>query len=313
MMLQNKKIYGGVCILIALIGAISLSIESVLALKGKSLCQTTACTAVANFLKINESLLIAGGAIFFWLLFGCLFFSIKYPKKLRLLPLIILGAAVSFDASIIGFQFFSIQKYCVICIAVALSLLFTVVFYCLYTKDFFIIVLFFCLWIGAFISHALIRLPPPQSASSQMTFYTIEERNSSATKQVQKTTLIFSLNCSHCLHVVDRLANTYPIDFPLNLVSIDQDRASLAKLSHFVEKANTQENPFDFLLELKKNESTPPSIVNREIIKMNKNGLNYLSNLGIKNIPVLIQDIDSNHKNVIIGSNNILSALDSSK
>lgn len=106
---------------LSLIGAIFLSWEPSLVLHTKSICLTAACEAVGSYLRIDASLLTAGGAVFFWLLSLLLYFTLHYPARLQNIALYVLALALALaiDSSLIGVQVFSIRQYCQLYIAVA--------------------------------------------------------------------------------------------------------------------------------------------------------------------------------------------------
>ena len=297
---------------VSLAGAVALSLESYLSLGQRSLCPTQACQAVGRYLIIDRSLLVAAGAIFFWLLTIVLFFAGRYPDRFKNAPLYLLALALGIDSSLVGFQFFTIQQMCILCISVAALLAVISLLYCFSKKSFVVLVCFAMLWIGGFAVQKIMTIPPPTGAFANMTFFSSKGRDipGSANKHPDMT-LIMSVNCPHCLEVISFLAQHYPIAANIKLAAIDSDTRSLAKLSLFVQQAPVARNPFELLKDLKESAYATPATITDELKTQTKNGSIFLNNIGIKNIPVLIVDISENEKKILTGTSEIIPYLTS--
>ncbi|MCX5875297.1 MAG: hypothetical protein NT087_03165 [Deltaproteobacteria bacterium] len=298
---------------VTLAGAAALSLESYLSLGQRSLCPTQACQTVGRYLIFDGSLLVAAGAIFFWLLTIVLFFAGRYPDRFKNAPFYFLALALAIDSSLVGFQFFTIQQKCLLCISVALLLAVISLLYCFSKKSFVILVCFALLWIGGFTVQKIMIITPPTGAFANMTFFTskiIRDIPGSANKHTDMT-LIMSVNCSHCLEVISFLAQHYPLDANIKLAAIDSDTRSLAKLSLFLQQAPVAENPFRLLKEIKESASATPATITDALKTQTKNGSIFLSNIGIKNIPVLMVNISENEKKILIGTSEIIPYLTS--
>lgn len=288
---------------ICLIGALALSIESLLSLQGKSLCKTTACEIVGKYLIFPETVLVGGGALFFWFLTLLFFFSYRYPKQLKQYPFIILALAMAFDGGLIGFQFFTIQQKCALCLAVAGFLIFITLIYCLAHRR--IVILFCCLaaWFGAFSANGIIEMPAPTGAASKMIFFkkpgTITSNSPATTK-----TLIFSMECPHCLDIIEKLATIDSRSHTWQLAAIDQDDVSMTKISKFIELAPQADNPFQLLLKLKK-EKINQTVINKTINQQTKKALSFLGNLDIYSVPTLLIETSTGKKEILTGSKSI--------
>jgi len=296
-------------LLITVAGAAALSLESYLSLHGKSLCKTEACAIVSKYLTISEPLLICTGALYFWILALVLFFAARYPK-LKYVPLFFLAPALAFDGSLIGFQVFTIQQKCILCFSVAGLLILITLLFCFSRKSFVTLICFILVWLGSFGVNNFIAIPAPQGASSNMTFFSTDHKNLTDTKFSPQITLIFSANCPHCLKVISFLADNYPADIDINLASIDSDRTSLSNLSFFIRQAPKAPNPFELLRSIKENHSNTIEPIKKGLKIKTKNGFNYLSNLGITNIPVLIVELTNKEKKILIGTEKIIPFLD---
>ena len=297
---------------LSLVVAIGLSWESVLSLNGQSICPTSACKAVGVYLSIDSSLLVAGGALFFWLLGVLLFFADRYPARLQNAPLYFLSLALAIDASLMGFQVFSVRQRCLLCVSVAVLLGLIAIGQCITRKSFTTLTCFVLLWLGGFGAQAVMTMPPPQGSFADMAFFSTDmtgRQTAAPAGKAKNMTLIMSMNCPHCLEVITFLAQHYPMDAKINLVSIDADALSLAKLSIFIEKAPSSPNPFQLLKEIKGATSIPDVAIPTSLTKQVKNGSNYLNNIGIKSIPVLVADVSDGEKRILVGTTEIFAFL----
>ncbi len=297
-------------LLVSLCGAILLSLESFLALYGKSVCNTKACDLVSNYIAIPESLLISGGALGFWCVSLLIFFSLRYQDKAKFVPILPLALALALDSSLIGFQFFTIQQYCLICIIVALLLVLATVLYCLQVRYYAILSCLLIVWIGAFGIQKIMVMPMPASAYDSMSFYKSKPPETSQEKAKQKITLIFSMNCPHCLEVIKFLSEKELYKkYAVSLVCVDKDRKSLDQLQNFLEEVPSVPNPFQHLSEIKEKSKQFNGKVNKKLQISSQNGLVFLSNLGIRSVPVMLIEPSENEKNILISSDQILKYL----
>ena len=90
---------------------------------GSSLCQTSACQAVAEFVRIGEPALVLFGSGFFWLLFVlALIGMVTSAKWIWTLIGVALFGALAFDGALIGYQFVGLGQKCYLCLAVGIAL-----------------------------------------------------------------------------------------------------------------------------------------------------------------------------------------------
>jgi len=290
---------------LALLGAITLSIESYLTLHKKSLCQTEACQAVGKYLTISEPLVVAGGAFLFWILALLLFFVERYPKKANNLLLVVLAVTLAMDSSLIGFQFFTIQQKCALCIAVAALLAIIAFLHCLLRKSFVILAILFGIWLGGFGVQAIMIMPGPQGMYEKMAFYSFDNLPKE-TVQGQRLTLIFSMHCPHCLDVIDFISKNNHIDKTIQLAIIDTDEESLTKIGIFLQQVPTASNPFTLLKEIKESDITNSAPFDKKLKVKAQNSLNFLSTVGVYSVPVLVAEQSIYEKTIIVGSTQII-------
>lgn len=302
---------------LALMSAIALSIESYLALNNSSLCPTEACKTVSTYITIKESIFVGLGAGAFWVLTLSLFFSERYPQKLKYVPPVLFTIAFTVDSSLIGFQYFTIEQKCVLCLSVALSLVIIAAVYCIQNRNFYILLIFALIWVSGFTTHSIYTMPLPNTSYERSAIVSINPpapTQQSADHIVSPDiTLIISMNCSHCLEVVKFLAKTHPIRNRVNIATVDTDKKSLQKLSLFLRDLLTTENPYKLLVDIKETTTVENIQVKKSLELSGKNTLNFLSNVGVTSIPVLIVEQAKNEKRIITGSHSIINTLVSFK
>lgn len=310
MTMPLNKAFSSLCAIgFSLFSALTLSVESYLNLQGSSFCKTASCEVVGNYLTLPESFLVASGAIFFWCLTLLLFFAGRYPKHLGNLPLFFFIPALAFDGTLIGFQYFTIQEKCSLCLAVAAALLLVSVSYCAARSSFTLLLCCLLAWGGGFAANSIIKMPEPGKAHSRMILH--ETRTASVEdSQVTSYTLIFSMECAHCLDVVEYLADQTLPPAIWALAAIDQDQPSVNKLAAFHKQAANAANPFVALQAIKQDDASEYPFFTGTIRKNNGAARSFLSNIGINNIPVLLIESPDREKRLLIGSEKIINYFD---
>ena len=306
-----RKSLGILTILLALTSATILSIESYLTSKGNSLCQTTACKAVGQYLTIPESFLITAGAGFFWCVTLLLFFAQRYPVRLKKIPFLVLITAMAFDGTMIGYQYFTIQEQCILCLAVAALLIIITVFYCAAQRATIVLLCSLLAWGGGFTANSIIKMPEPKGAYARMVLH---ESRTAPENSYQPTTytLIFSMECAHCLEVINYLAQRKLSPAIWRLAAIDQDQTSLDKLTTYLKQAPNDSNPFIPLQVIKRSEVNEQVFSTRALKNSTAATRIFLSNIGINNIPLLIIENHDVEKRLIVGSENIVNYFEAS-
>lgn len=288
----------------SILSALFLSVESYLQLHGSSLCQTSACEIVGNYLLISEQNLVAGGAAFFWILTVLFFFAQRYPKQLSNFPFLVLVVAMAFDGTLLGFQYFTIKQKCLLCMVTAAALLLTTGFYCLARKKTVISLLCLLAWVSGFSANGIMHMPEPTGAFSHMVFY---QRNTEQTVDDQAdttNTLVFSMECPHCLEIIDRLAETNPQKDIWRLATIDKDNNSLMKISRFLDLVQQTDNPFLLISQIKQ-KSLEQHPIKRSLKTKAEKALTFLGNLNINRIPLLVVEDTKTQRTILIGSHAI--------
>lgn len=294
---------------LTILSAIALTIESYLETQGKSFCKTQACEVVGNYLRISESLLVTGGAFYFWLLSLSFFFTSRYPGKLKGCPYLLLFPAIAFDSAIISCQIFTIQQLCLLCLSVAVILLTIAATYCISQKSYFYLFCCILTWLGGATANGILEMPEPTQAQTQMIFYE-QSRHPSVSQKEKEIIFIFSMTCPHCFEIISYLADNKPINSIWKFASIDQDDDSLQKIAAFLEKSKTTDNPFLLIKEAKLSHPTQKYNVNR-LKQQTKKTLTFLANTGFKYVPLLLVKESETEEKLLLGTSSIMKYLQS--
>ncbi len=294
----------GLCFL----AAAGLSAEVLLQIyKGKSVCPNEVCALVGEYVLIGERGLMTIGAAFFWILFGLIFFSRRYPRPwLKALPQIALLGALSFDGLLMGFQVFKIQKLCLICLATALVLIAIHLVYSFGLKSFAVAVAGLAVWAGAFAGNGLLKMPQGPKAPVNFVFYSLRATNG---PEFPRLTLIFSLHCPHCLKVIERLSEIPPGSLNIRLATVDTDAEALEKLSFFLKEAPKSDQPLSLLLKFKRSASSEKRAIPAGLVAAAQAARKFLFAQGLYGIPVLMVEEGPDRRLILSGEEAIMTYL----
>lgn len=301
----------------SLSGALFLSFEYFLQLSGKSLCKTSACKIVSSYLIIPETLVISVGAAYFWVLFCVIFLIKSYPRFLGPLAIFLVVFALTADGTLIGFQFFTIKQWCTICFTTASLILLTSFLYIASIKKDLFPFLVICLWFVPFLTFGIIKMPTPQSSFYNMAFYS-QSYHEDSQRKAPRITFFFSLTCKHCAQVVSYLKENLPNNVEFRLASIDTTTQLRTELSYFLQDVESGSTNIFLELEKHKDFTIDTGIMSetemtKQLSTQTQNALNYLTNNGIKTVPVLLVEKSMNEKQLLTGSKAILDFLQSSE
>ena len=268
-----------------------------------ALCPTQGC-------KIADSYVIGGGKLF--PLFGVgfsiivlvlfsLFSSKKRSSIFEYILWIMLLCALSFDGVLIGYLT-KMHIFCILCLAVALSLLLFMTLFSLYTKRYYIILLGICIWISSFLGINFLKTGPmgPPDIEKGVMFH-LPSRQKTATN----IDLFVSLHCFHCFDVVFNLAKAMPYNnVNWNIHFLDMSHNDMLKIAHMLKDKDIKKNPFGVILkyeEMKKlQEIKIPDFIKDRL----KKSRNYFRYMGFHGVPLLIMrtpDVES----IVIGDKSI--------
>ena len=270
-------------------GALFLSVEVWMqAVRHTSLCSTTSCAVVGEYIRFGEGNLIKLGAVFFWCLWGVVFFAGRYPKPWFWgLAWLLVAGALAFDGVLLGFQFVALREFCLLC-AITGSILLAALLSLAWTRRAVApIVLGLAVWSGGFVGASVIdfQVQPP-ALSETVALSWGQTANATARRHV----LFFSLHCSHCSKVLANLAiNVEHLgDAAWYFAPLDSREDDLHRLVAVQESPATQDNPFMEVLRVESLEQVPAVPVPEKLRQTVRTARSYFKTKGYDGVPVLV-------------------------
>jgi hypothetical protein len=208
---------------------------------------------------------------------------------------------------LIGLQYFTINQRCILCISVASLLGLITLIYLLRWKNKMLLMSTLLIWAGGFTAGGIIEMPEPVDAYNTMIFYQ-RQAEQITSKQAPKMTLIISMRCPHCLQVIAYLDKQNTSGIIWRLAAIDQDSASLKRLSSFLAQAPHTNTPFALLKEIETKPVPAAAKITKALRINTKKARTFLVNIGTRSIPLLFVESSANKK-IIIGSQHIINFL----
>lgn len=155
----------------------------------------------------------------------------------------------------------------------------------------------------------ILKMPLPSSAYANMAFYEYKVQSTKAMQFVIKDapvfTLIMSVNCPHCSDVISYLSDNPHVANNFKFVTIDQDTDSLKKISRFKNEVTGNNNPFELFKSIKAKSEPSSQDIAQGLTQQAAYGLQFLNNLGIATIPILVVESTSNMQ-ILRGSETII-------
>ena len=272
-----------------------------------SLCTTSACQVVGEYVRFGELMLIKAGAIFFWVLWLLVFFAGRYDKAWLwgLITLILMGA-LAFDGGLLGFQFVGLQEKCQLCIGVGLALFVLVALFAWIRKSWLIFFLGLAVWCGGFAANSVLNFSTDLPVLQKTAFLSWPEtREDPPVKRVPRYHLFFSLSCGHCSKVIANLAvnKTDQADWTFHIM--DHRDEDLARLAHILDSNQTASNPFLEILHWESEEEIPAIAIPDSLRDAIDGAKTYFSRSGFRGVPMLIVDERPGVRVTLSGANNI--------
>jgi uncharacterized membrane protein len=297
-----------VCFFFPLVIGALLSLEVWLQVAHQSsLCTTTSCQVVGEYVKFGELALIKAGAAFFWLLWLLLFFAHRYDKKWLWgsITLLLFGA-LAFDGALLGFQFVGLGEQCLICIGVALALFISLFLLARIQNSRLLALLGIAIWCGGFAANSVLNFSSKTPPLEECSFY---EWGGEEESKGPEMYLFFSLHCSHCAEVMANLAVNLPGQVRWRFVTTDGRDEDLQRLAHVLAAKNLEKNPFLEVLRIEAEEEVEPVEVPEGLEETIARARTYFVNNGFTGIPVLIARENARRQITLRGSNGIMEYL----
>jgi hypothetical protein len=298
--------------LVLCVFALTLSVDVYLqTTRHASLCTTTSCQVVGEYVRFGELMLVKAGAIFFWVLWLLVFFAGRYDKKWLwgLVTLILMGA-LAFDGGLLGFQFMVLREHCQLCIGVGVALFVLVGLFAWVRKSWLILLLGLSVWTGGFAANSLLKFSTELPALSETSFLSWpESRTGVSERLIPRYHFFFSLHCGHCSTVIANLAvnKTDQADWFFHIMdSRDED---LMRLSQILSANMTAENPFLQILHWESEETVPEISIPDSLREDVEQAQTYFSQSKFRGVPMLIVDERPGVRLILSGASKIVGYL----
>jgi len=212
------------------------------AIRHTSLCTTSACDVVGEYVRFGEGNLIKMGAIFFWFLWSMAFFGGRYDKSwIWGLATLGLFGALAFDGAILGFQFMGLKEKCLLCILVGAILGIALCLFSWVRRSLLTVLLGLAVWSGGFAANAVLDLNVVPPATTDTAFTTWHGKKETDIQHV----LFFSLHCDHCSKILANLSiNTDTLPGKWHLACTDNKEDDLYRLATIQSSNASTENLF---------------------------------------------------------------------
>jgi hypothetical protein len=286
-----------------LLCAIALSLEYVLqALGAGSLCGTQACKTVGGYVRFGEGMLVLLGSLFFWILFGLLFFACRYERPwLWGAALLGLLGALAFDGALLGYQFAGLGLMCWICVAVAAGLALVLTAAAWRRGSLLLLAAGIAVWCGGFAANSALQLTPDMPRLEETAFL---EHSPAGNEEGPRYYLFFSLDCRHCTEVLYNLSRVAPASGSWHLAAVNRDAASRAKLARAA-RTSGEANAFARVLRAKKAKVPDPAVVPEHVRRATRKAGAYFRAMGFRGVPVLLVRKNSGIRISLTGVDNI--------
>ncbi|WP_291319001.1 hypothetical protein [Desulfonatronospira sp.] len=290
-----------------LLAALGLGIDLIVRrTMGVSICPTEGCLIVGEYVRIGEENLVLLGFVFLLALWLMYFFARRYNRAWLwgLVTIMIIGA-LSFDGSLMGFQFLVIQEPCLMCIIVAVSLFVILALFALVRKKAFLFILGMTVWIAGGAAGGILQ-PPATNATD-----TPDLENAAAiqwshpgAEDWPRFHFFFSLHCPHCTEVMLHLARegAAPLDYSWHFIPLDTDPEDLKKIAALKQMDLSDKNPFHEILLMEQHPHTPDVEIPVHLHKTIHQARSYFQAHGFRGVPVTIVQKGPDEKKVLTGA-----------
>lgn len=287
--------------------ALVLVVEDLLQTYAAStLCPTTACAIVGGYVRFGEAMLRVVGAVYLSLLWALLFFAGRYDKMWLWGGLTVaLMGGLAFDGALLGFQFMTLEEFCLICVGVAAVLFLTLLGYSFLRKSLLIGVLGIAVWSAGFLANTVLTPPKPTPAIDRTVLFKRPADNNATVRYH----LFFSLHCPACSELLLNLSVNNPREVNWHFSALDDGKADRMRLTHIVQSERLQKNPFLEILHYEVAKDLQDVPVPQEVRQAVEKAQTYFVNGRFQNIPLLIVRERAGKSIVLKGAREIIDFL----
>ncbi len=290
-----------------LLAALGLGLDLIVrGTMGVSICPTEACHIVGEYVRIGESNLVLMGFVFLLILWLVYFFARRYNRAwLWGLATILIMGALSFDGSLMGFQFLVIQEPCLLCIIVACCLFLILALFALVRKKAFLFILGLAVWIAGGAAGGILH-PPATSAenSPDLEDTGAIQWSHPGAKDWPRFHFFFSLHCPHCTEILLHLAQegAEPLDYTWQFIPLDTDPEDLKKIAALQQMDLSDKNPFYEILLMEQHPQTPDVEIPAHLQEIIHQARFYFQAQGFRGVPITIVQKGPDEKKVLTGA-----------
>ncbi len=302
----RQTFWGVVLLAVIFLAAAGLSVEAWMQLyAGRSLCSTSACEVVGEFVRIGEAGLVVTGAVFFWLVWAVVFFARRYPQPwLWGSATLLVCGALAFDGGLLGYQFMGLGEQCLLCLAVGLSLGLVTALLARVRGSWLLLFLGLAVWTGGFAANSVLRIDPDSPPVAETAFL---ESAGDASKAPLRLHLFFSLHCGHCSELAANLAvNQAWQKAYWTLSATDSAERDLRRLAAIQRDGDAASNPFVSILRVESQKEVPKGPVPEAIRRATHKTQVFFRHRRWRGVPVLLAQEGLGKKVVLTGKEHIM-------
>ncbi len=273
---------------------------------GVSICPTEGCLIVGEYVRIGEENLVLLGFVFLLVLWLAYFFARRYNRAwLWGLATVMLMGALSFDGSLMGFQFLVIQEPCLLCIIVACSLFLILALFALVRKKAFLFLLGLCVWIAGGAAGSILQ-PPATTATDRpdLENTAVIQWSHTGAQDWPRFHFFFSMHCPLCTEIMLHLAQegSEPLDYTWNFIPLDTEPDDLKKIAALKKMDLSDKNPFYEILLMEQYPGTPDVEIPGHLQELILQARFYFQVQGFRGVPVTIVQKGPDEKKVLTGA-----------
>ncbi|MDZ7759289.1 MAG: hypothetical protein U5L00_03420 [Desulfovermiculus sp.] len=290
--------------LTGLVPALVLTIDILLQFtQAKSLCQTQACQAVGEYVRLGETNLLILGAAFFWVVWLLFFLSTRLNRPVFWhLAALVLLAALAFDGGLLGYQFMGLGLQCWLCVGVGAALFANLFSLAWVRKGWMIACIGVVVWMGGFAANSALIVAPQAPQLQEAAFVS---HNAPKDNPDIDFYFFFSLNCGHCTEIIINMAMNGQDKVNWHLCSLDSTDQNIRKLAWVKEQVEQGADPFVQILKAKGMKDVPVEEIPDAVQQAVGQAQAFFRHRGYRGVPLLVVQQGRNQELTLTGKSNI--------
>lgn len=318
---ELKRRWVHTCSIFGYFAALILGIELLMQSRGSSFCKTVTCDIVGDYTRFGETFILGAGMLFFLLLSTGMLVASRYAKLRRLsavITLVLLGG-IALEGVLLGFQMFSLQSICLICIGTFAALFLLLTLWSFAVADSKVLLVGIVVCVASIVGMYILN-PDPGLSRNEIALAPVFRQIgfNDPTIQKRRLTLITSMTCPHCKTVVQQMSlhqEAIAQDL-LAFAFVGVNEESLHSAGLFAANAERTDSPLKLLSVIKNSQVAgsmglvlPDKQLIETVRQKNQRTSQFLQLMGLTGVPVLIAREDSEHIRIFVGDEAILQYL----